>query len=36
MPFDIMSDLILTGFCAVAMVSWIGREIAGRYRNHDC
>ena len=34
MPFDMLSDLALTALCAVAVVSWIVRELAGQYRNH--
>jgi hypothetical protein len=30
MPFDIMSDLVLTALCAAAMLGWIGRELAQR------
>jgi hypothetical protein len=34
MPFDMLSDLALTALCAVAVVSWIVREVAGQYRYH--
>lgn len=32
MPFDILSDLVLTGLCAAAMAGWIARELAARAR----
>jgi hypothetical protein len=35
MPFDIMSDLMLTALCAAAMLGWIGRELAQRARQPE-
>jgi hypothetical protein len=34
MPFDMLSDLALSGLCAVAVVSWIVRELVGQYGDH--
>jgi len=34
MPFDILSDLILTALCAAATVGWIAREFSIRRGHH--
>jgi hypothetical protein len=32
MPFDIWSELVVSGLCGASLVVWIGRDLAARGR----